>query len=99
MKDLLEDVKDQQAAWAQILGHLQGVKGFDPKGLARYFEEGPAKKGIHFFLVRYEPGEVIMAKGTTSDYAALHVSGLVHVRDSAPSVRPPGRGCWERPRL
>lgn len=90
-------MEDLHADWDTIRGHLQGIQGFDAAAMKKYFEEGPAKKGVHFFLVRYEPGEVIMAKGTTSDYAALHVQGLVRVRDQAVPRRPTGRGCWDRP--
>jgi Fe-S-cluster-containing hydrogenase component 2 len=90
-------MEDLHADWATIRGHLQDIKGFDPKAMERFFEEGPAKKGVHFFLVQYAPGEVIMAKGTTSDYAALHVQGLVRVRDVVPTYRAAGRGCWDRP--
>ncbi len=90
-------MEDLHADWETIRGHLQGIKGFDPKAMERYFEEGPAKKGVHFFLVRYAAGEVIMAKGTTSDYAALHVQGLVRVRDVVPPYRHTRRGCWDRP--
>ncbi len=38
-----------------------------------------------------------MAKGTTSDYAALHVQGAVRVRDLVPAYHAAGRGCWDRP--
>ncbi len=89
-----------QADWSTIERHLQGISGLDAKGLGQlkaYFEEGEAKKGIHFFLIQYAPGEVIMAKGTTSDYAAIHVQGRVRIRDAAPSSRKHGEGCWEKP--
>src|SRR4051812_22003125 len=82
---------------ATIQGILQGIEGFDPKVIKRYYEEGPAKAGLHFFLIEYAPGEVIMAKGTTSDYAAVHVQGLVRVRDMVPPNRASGRGCWQNP--
>jgi Fe-S-cluster-containing hydrogenase component 2/CRP-like cAMP-binding protein len=90
-------MEDLHADWETIRGHLQPIKGFDPKAMERYFEEGPAKKGVHFFLIQYAPGEVIMAKGTTSDYAALHVQGLVRVRDIVPAYRTSRRGCWDQP--
>src|SRR5436305_8363127 len=85
------------ADWHTVHALLKDIQGFDAKAMQRYYEEGPAKKGIHFFLVRYAPGEVIMAKGTTSDYAALHVQGRIHVRDLVPAYRTAGRGCWDRP--
>jgi Fe-S-cluster-containing hydrogenase component 2 len=83
--------------WDTIQGYLQGIQGFDPKVVKRYHEEGAGKGGIHFFLIRYDPGEVIMAKGTTSDYAALHLQGLVRVHDAAPPARALGDGCWVHP--
>jgi Fe-S-cluster-containing hydrogenase component 2/CRP-like cAMP-binding protein len=90
-------MEDLRADWATIRGHLQGIQGFDAKAMERFFEEGPAKKGIHFFLVRYDPGEVIMMKGTTGDYAALHVQGRVRVRGIVPAARTSSRGCWSHP--
>src|SRR5581483_9047963 len=83
--------------WDTIQEHLRGIQGFDPKVVKRYHEEGAGKGGIHFFLIRYDPGEVIMAKGTTSDYAALHLQGLIRVRDVAPPAQATGPGCWAHP--
>src|SRR5262245_58738649 len=88
------------ADWATIQEHLQGIPGLDAKALTTlktFYEEGEAKRGIHFFLIQYEPGEVIMAKGTTSDYAAVHLQGRVRVRDGVPPAPMAGRGCWEKP--
>ncbi|MCI0681451.1 MAG: cyclic nucleotide-binding domain-containing protein [Gemmataceae bacterium] len=88
------------ADWQTIQEHLQGIPGLDAKALATlksFYEEGEAKRGIHFFLIQYTAGEVIMAKGTTSDYAAVHIQGRVGVRDIAPPAAPVGRGCWEKP--
>jgi Fe-S-cluster-containing hydrogenase component 2/CRP-like cAMP-binding protein len=83
--------------WDTIQGYLQGIQGFDPKVVKRYHEEGAGRGGIHFFLIRYDPGEVIMAKGTSSDYAALHLQGVIRVQDIAPPARATGRGCWALP--
>lgn len=88
------------AEWNKIEEHLQGIPGLDGKALAQlkmYYEEGEAKRGIHFFLIQYAAGEVIMAKGTTSDYAAVQLQGRVRVRDTAPPAPTMGRGCWEKP--
>lgn len=88
------------AEWNKIEEHLQGIPGLDGKALAQlkmYYEEGEAKRGIHFFLIQYAAGEVIMAKGTTSDYAAVQLQGRVRVRDTAPPAPKMGRGCWEKP--
>ena len=49
-------MEDLHADWNTIRTHLQGIHGFDGKVMERFFEEGQAKKGVHFFLVRYEPG-------------------------------------------
>ena len=86
-----------QAEWEHIQGILAAIPGFDPKVLKPFYEEGPAKKGIHFFVIEYAPGEVIMAKGTTSDYAAVHLQGLVRVRDIVPAYVTAGPGCWQDP--
>src|SRR5262245_59603374 len=86
--------------WAKIEEHLKQISGLDAKSLTQlkvYYEEGEAKKGIHFFLIEYAAGEVIMAKGTTSDYAAVHLQGLVRVRDITPAYRVSGPGCWQHP--
>jgi Fe-S-cluster-containing hydrogenase component 2 len=84
--------------WGKIEEHLKQISGLDAKALTQlkaYYEEGEAKKGIHFFLIEYTAGEVIMAKGTTSDYAAVHLQGLVRVRDITPAYRVSGPGCWQ----
>src|SRR5207249_3459309 len=65
----------------------------------KYFHEGPSEKGIHYFKVRYSPGEVIMPRGVQSDYAALRLQGTVLRTDglglkSAPTQV---RDCWQRP--
>ena len=93
-------MKQLEAAWNDIETHLKGIPGLDAKALTQlkaYYEEGEAKKGIHFFLIEYAAGEVIMAKGTTSDYAAVHLQGLVRVRDITPAYRATGPGCWDKP--
>jgi Fe-S-cluster-containing hydrogenase component 2/CRP-like cAMP-binding protein len=51
-----------------------------------------------FFLVEYERGEIIMENGAFSDYAALHVQGVVRVWLDAPSrLGVPGKSCWSAP--
>lgn len=88
------------AVWGDIENYLKGIAGLDAKALAdlkKHFEEGEGKKGIHFFLIRYAAGEVIMAKGTTSDFAAVHLQGRVRVREQAAVQRISGTGCWEQP--
>jgi Fe-S-cluster-containing dehydrogenase component len=61
----------------------------------------PAKPGTYgmrlFFKVLYRRGEVIVAKDSYSDYAALHLQGLVRFSEDKPV--PPGMSeCWENPR-
>lgn len=90
-------MENLQTDVAAIEAILQGIEGLDPRVIKKYFEEGPARAGIHFYLIQYAPGEVIMAKGTTSDYAAVHVQGVVRVRDVVPPNRTSGPGCWDRP--
>jgi Fe-S-cluster-containing dehydrogenase component/CRP-like cAMP-binding protein len=56
-------------------------------------QQSPEKR--LFFLVEYGRGEVIMEKGTFSDYAALHVQGVVRVwLDPAPLGTRPAKSCW-----
>jgi Fe-S-cluster-containing hydrogenase component 2 len=83
----------------QIAPILKQVPGADVAKLKRYFEEGPAKQGIHFFVVEYRHGTVIMGKGSTSDYAAIHLQGLVRVRHAEMKQPVTGPGCWQAPRL
>lgn len=90
-------MKNLDLDWPTIEGCLKKIAGFDPKAVQTYFQEGQVKKGIHFFLIEYEPGEIIMAKGTTSDFAALHLQGVVRVLDMAPKVDPSRKGCWTAP--
>jgi Fe-S-cluster-containing hydrogenase component 2/CRP-like cAMP-binding protein len=85
--------------WPTIEGWLKKITGFDPKVVQPYFQEGQLKKGIHFFLIEYDPGEIIMAKGTTSDFAAVHLQGLVRVLDVVPKTDPERNGCWKTPLL
>jgi len=75
-----QELVDLNWSWEQIAPVLKEVPGADVTKLKRYFEEGPAKQGVHFFVVQYRPGTVIMAKGSTSDYAAIHLQGVVRVR-------------------
>lgn len=92
-------MKSLDLDWPMIEGWLKKINGFDPKAVQPYFQEGQLKKGIHFFLVEYDSGEIIMAKGSTSDFAALHLQGLVRVLDSSPKTVPERNGCWKTPLL
>ena len=85
--------------WEQIAPILAEVPGADVAKLKKYFEEGPAKQGVHFFVVQYRHGTVIMAKGSTSDYAAIHLQGVVRVRHAELKQHASGPGCWHAPRL
>lgn len=92
-------MKNLDPEWPTIDAWLRKIPGFDPKAVQPFFQEGQVKRGIHFFLVEYEPGEIIMAKDTTSDFAALHVQGGVRVLDVAPRKDRFQRGCWSNPQL
>jgi Fe-S-cluster-containing hydrogenase component 2/CRP-like cAMP-binding protein len=94
-----QELVDLGWSWEQIAPVLKEVPGADVTKLKRYFEEGPAKQGIHFFVVQYRPGTVIMAKGSTSDYAAIHLQGVVRVRHAEVKQHVSGPGCWHSPRL
>lgn len=92
-------MKSLDLDWPTIDAWLKKISGFDPKAVQPYFQEGQLKKGIHFFLIEYDPGEIIMAKGTTSDFAALHLQGIVRVLNVAPQSTPQRVGCWTNPAL
>ncbi|MEI7688515.1 MAG: Ig domain-containing protein, partial [Planctomycetota bacterium] len=92
-------MKSLDLDWPTIDAWLKKISGFDPKAVQPYFQEGQLKKGIHFFLIEYDPGEIIMAKGTTSDFAALHLQGIVRVLNVAPKSTPQRAGCWTNPAL
>ena len=94
-----QELVELTRTWEQIEEVLKEVPGADVKKLKKYFEEGPAKQGIHFFVVEYQPGTVIMAKGSTSDYAAVHLQGVVRVRHAELKQQARGPGCWQSPRL
>jgi hypothetical protein len=94
-----QELVELTGTWEQIEEVLKEVPGADVKKLRKYYEEGPAKQGIHFFVVEYRPGTVIMAKGSTSDYAAIHLQGVVRVRRVELKQQASGPGCWQSPRL
>ena len=94
-----QELVELTRTWEQIAEVLKEVPGADVQKLKKYFEEGQVKKGIHFFVVEYRPGTVIMAKGSTSDYAAIHLQGVVRVRHAELKQRASGPGCWQSPRL
>ena len=94
-----QELVELTRTWEQIEEVLKEVPGADVKKLKKYFEEGPAKQGVHFFVVEYRPGTVIMAKGSTSDYAAIHLQGVVRVRHAELKQQARGPGCWHSPRL
>src|SRR6266404_2648348 len=94
-----QELVDLNWSWEQIAPVLKEVPGADVTKLKKYFEEGPAMQGVHFFVVQYRPGTVIMAKGSTSDYAAIHLQGVVRVRHAEVKQHKSGLGCWHSPRL
>jgi len=67
-----------------------------PEKLRPFF--GP--KGIHFFKIRYDDGEIIMPAGVFSEFAGVHLQGKVQVIKGKPSLSSLERKraeCWNRP--
>ena len=52
----------------------------------------------HFFLIQFDPGDVIMPRGTYSDFAGLLLEGTVRILSSDIVAAPVVPACWERPR-
>jgi Fe-S-cluster-containing dehydrogenase component/CRP-like cAMP-binding protein len=76
--------------WQDIERELQGLEGFRPQQVKRYFQEDTAAKSAVFgwrlfFKIQYRRGQVILRKGDYSDYAALHLRGLVRVSHETPA--------------
>ncbi len=92
-------MKSLDLDWPTIEGWLKKITGFNPTAVKGFFEAGQLKKGIHFFLIEYEPGEIIMSKGSTSDFAAVHLQGIVRILDAASPSDRIRTGCWKTPHL
>ncbi len=94
-------MKDLPVPWELVEGCLKQFPGLAPakvKGFQRFLEEGSAKKGVHFFLVEFAPGEVVMPQGVYSDYAGILLEGSVRVY-AEPQRREgldPRSSCWRR---
>lgn len=86
----------QQAATAQ---GIPAGGGLNLNRVRKFHEEGLGEAGSHFYKIRYEPGEIIMAKGVHSDYAALHLRGAINVFESGVEAQElgPVPVCWDRP--
>ena len=67
----------------------------DVKKLKRYFEKVQPRQIPFLRCGEYRPGTVIMAKGSTSDYAAIHLQGVVRVRHAELKQQASGPGCWK----
>ena len=80
----------------EIKGYFSAIPGALVEKVKDFFTEGPGEKGIHFFKIEYDPGDVIMPRGVHSDYVALHLKGLVLAYDRDPDLPPVGPGCWGR---
>src|SRR5262245_26337309 len=87
--------------WDEIAAVLEPLRtaSFNPGALRRFYQEGHGRPGLHFFKIRYSPGEVIMMKGTYSDFVGLHLSGDITVRLAGKASPTPGVKwrCWDRP--
>jgi Fe-S-cluster-containing hydrogenase component 2/CRP-like cAMP-binding protein len=90
-------VENLPLTWNHVEACLREIPNFNPQAVAKFFREGKGLPGIHFFKVRYAPDEVIMPKGTYSDYAAIHLRGAVGVREVELPGEVSGPGCWDRP--
>jgi Fe-S-cluster-containing dehydrogenase component/CRP-like cAMP-binding protein len=83
-----------------LLKEFQQPKSkFNPRDLEEFLHEEYPAKGIHFYKIAYDPGEIIMAKGMRSDYAAIHISGRINgskqpVREGELGPLP---SCWDKP--
>src|SRR5438309_2200146 len=94
-----QELEDLNWKWEQIAPVLQEVPGADVTKLKRYFEEGPAKQGVHFFVVQYRPGTVIMAKGSPTAHPTINLRGWVRFGNAKVKRQVSGPGCWHSPRL
>jgi Fe-S-cluster-containing hydrogenase component 2/CRP-like cAMP-binding protein len=102
--DSLENITP--LAWEKITEVLTPLLGDpNPKANPKMVKTYMGLKTLHqkfnnFFLIRYAPGEVILAKGVYSDFAAIHLSGEIEVVDPGDEVQAvalPASDCWRRP--
>jgi Fe-S-cluster-containing hydrogenase component 2/CRP-like cAMP-binding protein len=99
MNEPAQEIKDLNSDWNSIAKILEEIPGAKVNDLKKYSREAASKSGVHFFVVQYNHGTVIMAKGSTSDYAAIHLQGKVRVRHAEVKQEVSGKGCWYDPRL
>jgi Fe-S-cluster-containing hydrogenase component 2/CRP-like cAMP-binding protein len=99
MNEPAQEIIDLNSDWNSIAKILEEIPGAKVGDLKKYSREAASKSGVHFFVVQYSHGTVIMAKGTTSDYAAIHLQGIVRVRHAEVKQETSGPGCWHDPRL
>jgi Fe-S-cluster-containing hydrogenase component 2/CRP-like cAMP-binding protein len=93
-------VRSIDVSWNDIAEQLNDLRTpkFDPdKALKKFYQEGHGLPGLHFFKIRYDPDEVIMARGSYSDYAGIHLSGRIRVLDRPADQGGPRLSCWVRP--
>ncbi len=99
MNEPVQEIIDLNSDWNSIAKILEEIPGAKVGDLKKYSREAASKSGVHFFVVQYRHGTVIMAKGSTSDYAAIHLQGIVRVRHAEVKQETSGPGCWHDPRL
>ena len=106
MEPELQDVRDLRWDTEHIVEALNGLVGDTKadadhleKTVQKYNEDGPGKKGIHFYAVEYRPDTVILARDATGDFAGVHLSGRISVRAAVPPRAATGPGCWADPLL
>lgn len=69
-----------------------------PAAPKKYLKE--RERELHFFKIRYSDDEIIMPRGSYSDFAGVQLQGIVSVHDAGPPPsarrKHPGE-CWHRP--
>ncbi len=93
-------------AWETVTEILTPILGDpNPKANPKMVKTYMGLKTLHqkfnnFFLIRYAPGEVILAKGAFSDFAGIHLAGEIEVYDPGEeqqAIALPTVDCWQRP--
>ena len=98
-------MKQCSLEWAEVEAVLRDLPGLNPAPLRPYL----GAKGIHFFKMQYDAGDVIMPQGVFSDFAGVLMKGRVEVyrrkappsggRSRMPTDRSGLERCWNRPGL
>lgn len=78
--------------WSDVENCLKDIPDFSPAQVKSF------KPGVHFFKIRYAPGEIIMPKGTYSDFAGIQLQGQVDVYACTPGAKEEQTAaeCWNQ---